>query len=726
MVKITPHVHPANHWDAVWDVSPGVQVVQVSIFHRSTHTDAGMEFGQLVQHFVHIDVDKVVEHETKTAFIIVFAQQHHLPPKIGVIQEGFAQENVPWLRLGLVCWRETNHRDLKVPSFVVMKTRTLGHPLFTPGWGQVVLLILMVLGLGCQTADDGSDENWPAELLQDSNSTPTWEEAVAMAQRLADQDHRVSLHRLGKSDIGRPIHALVLLAEEDRSRDEEGAHAVQKRLKAQGGGKVTVLVNNAIHPGEPCGVNASFALIQDWLALPDGPQNPLSAANWVFIPQYNVGGASRRNCCTRANQNGPESYGFRGNAANLDLNRDFVKMDSRNAEVFVDLFHAVNPDVFVDTHTSNGADYPYTMTLITTQPDKAGPIMGPFLREVVEPALYQGMAQEGWPMVPYVYSKGETPEAGVVGFLETPRYSTGFTTLWGTLGFTTEAHMLKPFADRVKATKSFLQVLSDWLLTSGPEVLSMRKEEARRVADASELEVRWTLAQDQRDSVAFTGYASQRMWSAVTQGTRLRYDTSQTWTKHIPFDNRYVPSATERVPTFWVLPQAWRRAVARLQANGVRMTPLPRDTVMLLEVSRIESFQSANRPYEGHHPLTIDSVSRSVQPVQLYQGDWQIPSGQNARRYLAEVLSPKAHDALLVWNFFDSALQQKEHFSGYVFEDTAEDLLQGDEALRMRYAAAQTVHPEWKDNPRLALRWLYEASPHYEATDNRYPVYASP
>ena len=103
-------------------------------------------------------------------------------------------------------------------------------------------------------------------------------------------------------------------------------------------------------------------------------RHPLATSSWVFIPQYNVGGASRRNCCTRANQDGPEGYGFRGNAANLDLNRDFIKMDSRNAEAFVALFRAMDPDVFVDTHTSNGADYPYTMTLITTQEDKAGPV----------------------------------------------------------------------------------------------------------------------------------------------------------------------------------------------------------------------------------------------------------------------------------------------------------------------------------------------------------------
>ena len=84
------------------------------------------------------------------------------------------------------------------------------------------------------------------------------------------------------------------------------------------------------------------------------------------------------------------SYGFRGNAANLDLNRDFIKMDSQNAEAFVSMFEAIDPDVFVDTHTSNGADHPYTMTLITTQADKAGPVVGPFLREPTRACSLRG------------------------------------------------------------------------------------------------------------------------------------------------------------------------------------------------------------------------------------------------------------------------------------------------------------------------------------------------
>lgn len=606
-------------------------------------------------------------------------------------------------------------------------------------WGAAVLAGALIWG-GCGTEADSpareqrafATEHWTVDSLLTANRTPTYEEAVAWSEMLAASDARCTYHKVGIGDVGRPIYALVLTAEPAPSTgslngtgEETELVGVAERLERDGRG-TRVLVNNAIHPGEPCGVNASLAWAAQVLSEQDGPDHPLRTASWVIVPQYNVGGASRRNCCTRANQNGPEAYGFRGNAANLDLNRDFVKMDSQNAVAFVDLFHAVQPDVFVDTHTSNGADYPYTMTLITTQPDKAGPVLGPFLRDAMEPALYAGMAERGWPTVPYVYSKGETPAQGILGFLETPRYSTGYAALWGVLGFTTEAHMLKPFPERVAATHAFLDVLSGWLTAHGKEVREVRAREASRVAEARRLPVRWELASEQRDSVDFTGYTSRREWSAVTKGTRLKYDRESTWTKRIPFDNRYEPSRWSEVPEHWVVPQAWRRVVERLKANGVAMNRLERDTTMVLEVTWVEDFKATGTPYEGHHPVTLDSVSSTVMPVDLHRGDWVVPSDQPAKRYLAETLNPWGHDAFLVWNFFDACLQRKEYYSSYVFEDTAEELLRQDEGLRRRYEAAQTAHPEWADDPGRALRWLYEQSPHNEGTANRYPVFRTP
>ena len=86
--------------------------------------------------------------------------------------------------------------------------------------------------------------------------------------------------------------------------------------------KAVLLINNGIHAGEPDGIDASMQFFRD-LALGKikAPKNTVI----VCIPVYNIGGALNRNSSTRANQNGPEEYGFRGNARNYDLNRDFIK-----------------------------------------------------------------------------------------------------------------------------------------------------------------------------------------------------------------------------------------------------------------------------------------------------------------------------------------------------------------------------------------------------------------
>jgi hypothetical protein len=91
---------------------------------------------------------------------------------------------------------------------------------------------------------------------------------------------------------------------------------------------------------------------------------------------YNIGGALNRNSTSRANQDGPEVYGFRGNARNYDLNRDFIKSDTRNTKSFVEII--INADVFIDNHVSNGSDYQYKLTYIMTQHNKLGTVLGDF------------------------------------------------------------------------------------------------------------------------------------------------------------------------------------------------------------------------------------------------------------------------------------------------------------------------------------------------------------
>ncbi|MDG1767213.1 MAG: M14 family zinc carboxypeptidase, partial [Flavobacteriales bacterium] len=279
------------------------------------------------------------------------------------------------------------------------------------------------------------------EAAFQGNVSKSYEEAIESYKLLAEEHAEAHLIEVGMSDSGKALHCFVLSSE--NPLDQYGQFSLPEN-------KAILFINNGIHPGEPCGIDASIQFAERILKQRNAErQEILEQLVIAIIPVYNVGGALNRNCCSRANQNGPEEYGFRGNAKNLDLNRDFIKLDSENARSLVYLLRELNPNVFIDTHTSNGADYQYVMTMIATQPDKASAPIGKYIREKMSPILYADMEKQGYGMTPYVYGLGRIPDEGIKDFLETPRYSTGYNALFNTIGYTSETHMLKPFAQRV-------------------------------------------------------------------------------------------------------------------------------------------------------------------------------------------------------------------------------------------------------------------------------------
>lgn len=579
-------------------------------------------------------------------------------------------------------------------------------------------VLLMALVASNAMAQIGLERS---KMSATDNYSPTWHETINAFEELASKTKHSALFEIGKSDVGRPIHAFLL----GQNADDVSNLIDLSEFREFNQNRVCLLINNAIHPGEPCGVDASLSWLESLMNDAKKRSQMLAKMDVLIIPMYNVGGALNRNCCTRTNQDGPEEYGFRGNARNLDLNRDFIKMDSRNSYAFVQLFHAIDPDVFIDTHTSNGADYSYAMTLITTQTDKIGPVLGPFLEEVMVPHLFESMRQLGQEMVPYVNTRDQTPESGIIGFLESPRYSTGYTSLFGTLGFTSEAHMLKPFPVRVAATIQLIDCIASFSMEYAEEILDIRHAEQERLKNAVELPVHWELNIEDSTLIPFRGYKTRREVSQVTGDIRLRYDQEEIWEEEIPYFNHYEPDEHASVPNFYIIPQAWKEVVERCQWNGVKMSELPSDTIMEVEVTYIQDFKPMSFPYEGHHINRLDSIDLRVESVRFFKGDWIVTTDQKSVRYLIETLDPRGHDSFFKWNFFDSAMEQKEYFSTYVFEETALQLLQSDDDLKKRFEREKLKNKEFIDNSRAQLNWLYLNSVHFERTVNRYPVFQS-
>ncbi len=547
-----------------------------------------------------------------------------------------------------------------------------------------------------------------AELLtpfeRDTLGSASYAEAVEFYRVLAQAyPHLCTLQVAGPSDAPEPIY-IFLVGKHHQQPSAPDAHVT--------------LINNGIHAGEPCGVDASMMLARDLVLGKAGVD--LTNITVAIVPAYNVGGMLRRGQDTRVNQVGPREHGFRANAQNLDLNRDFVKQDSYNARTLSRLMRELNPDIFIDTHTTNGADYQYALTLIATQPEKLGEPLGNYMRQQLLPAIYKGMADQGHLISPYVYSNGVPQEAGIIAFIETPRYSSGYAALHHSLAFITEAHSLKPFATRVRATHAFLTL-----------ALQLHNEQYRAIRAARELNKLQTINSDSivltwevdtlRDIMLdFAGYNPVYEKSQITGQQRLRYDREQPVNVATPYYAFAKPVRLVAMPAGYLIPHAYQELIAR-HLGDVDAYRLREDTTLAVTRYAIVDYKTTSRPYEGHYLHYNVEVAAETLEVLARAGDLLVPIDTQNARLLTALFEPQAPDSYFAWGFFDSWLQQKEYFSSYIFEDIAADMLAKDAELRQLFEQHKAEDESFLTDSDAQLDWLYRQSEYYEG-DISYPV----
>jgi hypothetical protein len=537
----------------------------------------------------------------------------------------------------------------------------------------------------------------------------TYAEAISYCKMLARRFPTITMEEAGPTDAYYPLH--VVYYSKDGNFDP---------VKWRKRNKVILLINNDIHPGEPDGVDASLMLLRDAVTGKiDVPENVVLAV----IPVYNIGGALNRGRPSRANQNGPEAYGFRGSAQNLDLNRDFIKMDAKETRTLVELFHYLDPDMFIDNHVSDGADYQHVMTLLETQHNKLGGALGKYQHKTVIPLVYKDMKERGYDLVPYVNDFDDTPDKGWREFLDYPRFSSGFAALFQTMAFVPETHMWKPYEQRVESTYALM--LSFIKIASGhaDEIHAARSRDREQMLSQKTFAIDWKVDTTRHSNIMFKGYEAVHKLSKVSGLPRLYYDRSKPFTKQVPVYDHFMASKKVTAPEAYVIQRGWTHAINRLKWNGVEMEELKEDTLMKLTVYRIDKYDTLPHPYEGHYMHHNVAVHTGKEKVQLHKGDYIIPLDQLAKRYLVEVLEPLAPDALFAWNFFDAILQQKEYYSAYIFEDQAAELLRKDAKLRKLFEEKKKNDKAFAKDGKAQLDFIYHHSVYMEPEYMRYPVF---
>lgn len=596
------------------------------------------------------------------------------------------------------CFRVRNN----VSSDTLLKTRLIMIK-------KILLASIFVL-VSCQKNNAKKDFTTLFETSK-GTETATYNEVIKFYKDLSSVYSEISLLEFGKTDSGHPLHLVIF--------NSNGETSLQELKNTKKG---TLLINNGIHPGESDGIDASMMLLRN-IIQNDSLKKAYKNLIIGVIPIYNIGGALNRNSHTRANQNGPKTYGFRGNAQNFDLNRDFIKQDTENAKAFTKIFHAINPDVFIDNHVSNGADYQYAITHLFTQHNKLGGTLGKYLEYTVRPFLEKDLQNKGINITPYVNVWGSTPDKGWSQFLDSPRYSTGYTTLFNSIGMMVETHMLKPYKIRVEQTYDLLTSMLDFTEKNVTKIKELRKNAFTEISSKNTYPIQYIVDRNNPSSFSFKGYEGSYIDSKVTKGKRLFYDRTKPYEKPVGYFNNFKVAKEVSIPKAYIIPQGWHKVISRLKSNNIKFSKFKKDTILSVETQHIKDFETVKSPFEGHYLHYNTIVNKSISEIPFAKGDILIPTNQKGIRYILETLEAEAPDSFFNWNFFDTVLQRKEGYSAYVFEDIAADFLKKNPLVKAKFDDKLKTDTTFSSNPRAQLNWIYKQTPHYEKAHLRLPVF---
>ncbi len=559
--------------------------------------------------------------------------------------------------------------------------------------------------------------------------TSRYEEAVALCRRLDAASDRLRFTSFGTSPRGRPLPLLIA--------DRHGRFTPEA---ARRGGGVVLLVQAGIHAGEICGKDAGLALLRD-LALgvgaaagPDaaaapgdegaGPAGLPERVTILFIPILNVDGHERFGPYNRVNQNGPAEMGWRTNARNLNLNRDFLKADAVETRAWLDLFTAWLPDFLIDVHSTDGADYQYPVSYSLETNGNLETGLTAWLTGRYLPALERGMAAAGHPLIPYVaFRDWHDPASGLMSWVASPRFSQGYAALQNRPGLLVETHMLKPYPVRVAAAREVVaRTLT--LLDGQADELRRLVEAADRQAAAGDLPRPFPLrfrARPDSQTIDFLGVAYREVRSELTGGTWLRFEPDRPVTLRIPWFDRQEPTVTVEPPAAYLVPPEWGEVLDRLARHGVALGRLAEPVTLAVRSYRFGDPSWAAEPYEGRHPLTC-----AVEPLREERtfpaGTAVVDLRQRAARVAVHALEPEAPDSFLQWGFFDPVFSRAEYIEDYVIEPMAARMVAEDPDLAAELARRKAEDPEFAADPRAIRDWFYRRTPYRDDRVGVYPV----
>ncbi|KJV26393.1 M14 family metallopeptidase [Luteibacter yeojuensis] len=578
------------------------------------------------------------------------------------------------------------------------------------------LLVLALLAATPFAAQASATWTTPAEA-SGFHTTPSYADTLAYLRRVVDASHgQVSMQPFGTTPEGRPMMAVVAAKDGDMTPD-----------KARAAGKPIVLLQAGIHPGEIEGKDAGLMLLRDF-AVTGKLAHLLDHAVLVFIPVYSVDGHENAGPYYRINQNGPEKMGFRGQSQYLNLNRDYVKADAPETIAWLKLWQAWQPDLLIDIHTTDGADYQYDLTYYTEDARKLPPSIAAWQARVIEGEAIPAYEKMGHLASPYLeFKDGRDPTKGIENFGSGPRFSTGYAAIRNRAGLLIETHMLKPYAVRVHGTYDIVRAVFDGI-NKDPTALTKASKDAdawaAALAATPDASVAVTFKMDPTPKpFTLKGYAFTQTKSDISGDTWIQYEPTKKKTYAIQSWLALQPDVAAPLPAAWAIPPQWAVVIQRLDAHHIPYTTTTQPVTVPATQDQLTEPRWAEKPFEGHHLLRDVAIAPTAQTVTLPAGTVIVRSDNADAVLTANLLDARAPDSLLRWGYLDAIFEPKEYGEPRVMEALARKMIAENPGLEAEFDAKVAADKAFADSPRARLSFFFEKSPWYTAQKvGAYPI----
>jgi murein tripeptide amidase MpaA len=538
----------------------------------------------------------------------------------------------------------------------------------------------------------------------DYKKSSTYDEAIAYSKRLDRATQFITYQTYGKSGEGRDMPLLIAAT----------GNAFTPEL-ARSQGKAVVLIQAGIHAGEIDGKDAGFALLRD-IAITKTRMDLLKDVVILFQPIYNVDGHENSNAYMRINQNGPDEMGFRANAMNLNLNRDYIKADAPETRAWLALWNKWKPDLFIDCHVTDGADFQYNVTYEYAHFQEVSPAIKQWMDEHFDGVVVPKVEKEGNLLTHYIQFAGREVTGGVSTFVATPRYATGYTPLRNRAGLLIETHVYKPYKSRVRGTYDVLRYTVEeagrskgslFVANISADTVTIERGKTYDPTRQYPLALEVT---NKPTQFAFKGLKYTMEDSAVSGGKRIVYGAEPMNITIPRYDEARVDKSAAP-PLYYIVPPQWQEVIEVVNAHGIKYERLKEPLSVEVESYRLTEPKWSTSSFENR--VTLAAKQTSVIETRIYPaGSVLIPLDQEAANIAVHLFEPNGPDSLVYWGFFNSIFEQKEYGEAYILEKLAKEMLEKDPKLQEEFDR-RLLDPAFNRSPQARLRFFYERSPYY-------------